>query len=367
MEGEIRLVLGVAVRLRRVSRNPDTSRRLYIALIVLALTMASGLTVLGVSSTKDGWSNFEINAGAETLTALITIAIIAPLVGRYQDRVVKHHQSLSFRLFIQQSASARRQIQVFSTFADLLARRDTDQFLTNVKALLTRGGHVDFLLLHPDSLTAEQRQRELRSAGVRVAERIIGNLHTLATFQSTLPPELARNIDVRLYDASASIIMYRADDKSLISFLAPDELAEEGTSLEIDMRSPIGAFVGARFAEIWSQPRTITLAEYMAMPLLLNGTGDDDPSAVPVRNIAVRYVFIDGNHYIDSSPILLARARHPDVPLRARYGRASPECDLVLVDPEESPIHTHLSDAFRLKYRDSVEFFMHLRPLIQSG
>lgn len=359
--------MGVAVRSRKVPRYPDTSGRPYVALIVLALVLAGGLTVLGVSTMQDGWPNFEINLGAEMFTALITIAIIAPLVGRYQDRVVRHHPSLSFRLYVQQSASARRQIQVFSTFADLLATRDTNVFLANVRALLTQGGHADFLLLHPDSLTAEQRQQELRSAGVRVAERIIGNLHTLDAFRNSLSPELARNIDVRLYDASASIIMYRWDDKSLISFLAPDQLAEEGTSLEIDMRSPIGAFVGARFAEIWSQPRTITLSEYMAMPLRLDSTEQDDALGVPATDVAVRYVVLDGGHYVDSSPILLAQSRHPDVLMRARQGRTSPEYDLILVDPEESPIHTHLTDAFWLKYRDSVEVFMHLRPLAQNG
>jgi len=167
--------------------------------------------------------------------------------------VIKMHSNLNFRRFIEQSAMARRQVQVFSTFTDLLQNRDTDVFLMNMRTLLRKGVHVDFLLLHPDSLTADQRQRELRGLGADVASLIIENIHTLNDFAATLPEASARNLSVRLYDASASVIMYRWDDRSLISFLAPDRLAEEGTHLEIDLRSPIGAFIDTRFSDIWSQ------------------------------------------------------------------------------------------------------------------
>jgi hypothetical protein len=317
------------------------------------------LTVVGTMSVAQGPGNLALNAGVEILTTLITVAVVAPLVRRNEDSVIKLHSNLNFRHFTAQSAKARRQVQVFTTFTDLLQIQDTDIFLGNVRSLLAKGGHVDFLLLHPDSLTTEQRQRELRGVGTRVSDLIVGNIHTLNDFTNTLPDALAQNLSVRLYDASASIIMYRWDDRSLISFLAPDRLAEEGTHLEIDMRSAIGAFVDARFFELWSQPRTVTLAQYMAMSLTLVGHEDGGSTA----SVSARYVIVEGAHYVDSSPILVAQALHPDRVLRARRTEDHAAAyELVLVDPDASPIRDVLAEAFRLKYRDPVGSFVHLKP-----
>jgi hypothetical protein len=224
---------------------------------------------------------------------------------------------------------------------------------------------VDFLLLHPDSLTADQRQRELRGIGTDVASLIIGNIHTLTDFKRTLPEDAARYLSVRLYDANASVIMYRWDDKGLISFLAPDRLAEEGTHLEIDMRSPIGAFIDARFADIWSQPRTVALEEYMTMPLNLVGEADenvegDNGCAVLVN---ARYVLISGAHYVESSPILHAQALHPGRVLKAKPVNArDASYDLVFIDPGDSQTEDAVAEAFRMKYREPVQIFIHLRP-----
>jgi len=345
------------------TRRTHSALRHYgpVAGLVLLGCLMVVLTVVGTTSIAQGPGNLALNAGVEILTTLITVAVVAPLVRRNQDSVIKLHSNLNFRHFIEQSARARRQVQVFSTFADLLQIEDTDIFLGNVRSLLERGGHVDFLLLHPDSLTTEQRQRELRGVGTRVSDLIIGNIHTLNEFKSTLPEVLAQNLSMRLYDASASIIMYRWDDRSLISFLAPDRLAEEGTHLEIDMRSPIGAFVDARFFELWSQPRTMTLEQYMALSLTF--VSDKEGWTSVSASVSARYVIVEGAHYVDSSPVLVAQALHPDQVLRAhRTDDHAARYDLVLIDPDDSPIREVLAEAFRLKYRDPVRIFVHLRP-----
>jgi hypothetical protein len=336
-------------RLRRLELTVGSK----LALIIVGFVML-GLAVYGTLS--EGFGNFAINLGVEGLVTLMALAIIGPLVRMTQEGTFRFHGSLNYRRFIEQAEQARRQVQILTTFTPLLQSRNhySDRFLSILGKLVARQVQVDVLLLHPDSLSVPQRQREVARVGGNVTDGIHDNIRILSSFIAGLAVTDAQYVSVRIYDASASIIMHRWDDRSLISFLPTDRLAEEGSHLEIDMRSSIGSFVGSRYGELWHDPTTVSLAEYMMMPLTLIGNGESRGS------ISVRYVTIDGARYVDSTEIIAAQARNREHALRVSAGGVVYDVDVV--DSDDLTVYAHLMDVFRRKFGRDVRTLVRLIP-----
>ncbi|MEV6525950.1 hypothetical protein AB0M43_28800 [Longispora sp. NPDC051575] len=313
----------------------------------------------GALSITDGGPNLALNLGVEILGTLITVAVIGPIVRSTQEGNVRSHPTLNIRRFVDRSAMARRQVQVLATFSNLLNNRETERFLGIARQHLDRGIAVEFLLLHPDSLSSEQRQRELRGTGTDVSVLIHHNVRVLNGLLDSVAPDKRRNLSVRLYDASASVILYRWDDRGLTSFLPTDGLAEEGEHLEVDMRSPLGGFVSARFAALWHSPTTITLQSFLRMPVVII---EDGRRAKPIEAL---YVTVEQGHYLVSSEILAALARRPGGTLRAR--RADDDAvtfDLFVVDDRETDLQNRLVESYHEKYDMSAHTFVGMRPSV---
>jgi hypothetical protein len=75
---------------------------------------------------------------------------------------------------------------------------------------------MDTGLLVPDSAAARQRAEEIYPVDVRGV--IVDNLRYLHLFANALPAPLRSLFDVRIYDASPSVQIFRWDDRALISF-----------------------------------------------------------------------------------------------------------------------------------------------------
>ncbi|MER5635961.1 hypothetical protein ABT095_03270 [Kitasatospora sp. NPDC002227] len=299
-----------------------------------------GLTAYG--TVDQGFGNFALNIGVEGMVTLTAIAVIGPLVRSNQEGIFRFHPSLNYRRFLEQTEQARRQVQILTTFTPLLQEGYAERFLLNVRRLLRSQVQVEVLVANPDSLTMQQRQRELAVRGDDVMGGIHENIQTLHRFVSELPAEEAAHLSVRIYDASASVIMHRWDDRSLISFLPTDRLAEEGSHLEIPMNSPIGAFVEARYSELWSDAATISLDEFMTTRLTLLGDGR------PGTPLAGHYVTVDGAVFVASPGIIAAQALHRERALQVHDGSAA--YDVVVLDPDDTENHGQLLAAFRRKY-----------------
>jgi hypothetical protein len=69
---------------------------------------------------------------------------------------------------------------------------------------LRRGVKVKFLFLDPSSAAAGQRTKEDKRAGRNTVQAILDSIKFLWTFRQTLPPEVANNLRLYIYDATPS-------------------------------------------------------------------------------------------------------------------------------------------------------------------
>ncbi|WP_432836698.1 DUF5919 domain-containing protein [Dactylosporangium sp. CA-092794] len=339
--------------IRALARRPG-----WVLVLILGLLVSGGLLGYGATHTQDGVANAALNAGTSMLGALITVAIIGPIIRYVQEGTVREHGRLDYAWFSEQVATATQHVQILTTFSNVLDHAATDAFLRGVRTALSRGARVRILLLNPGSIAADLRQQELEGGDVRlsVQREIMRNLRRLSRFTADLGERERSGFEVRLYDASASITLYRWDDRALVSFLPIGRFSELGAQLEVTMRSPLGEFIQQRFDELWGSRTTVGMAEFLDLTVTLV---EDEHTA---RQLQARYVEHEGDCYVIHTEILAAMARRParlQVFLRGDPSRLH---DLFIVDSQDPELHQLLQLAFVEKYDVQAHAFVGLRP-----
>src|SRR4051794_13906250 len=215
--------------LRSLARRPG-----WLVMLTIGLLGSAALVVYGTLHSQDGLAQAALNLGTGGLGAILTVAIIGPVLRYVQEGTVREHDRLDYNWFTGQVGEATQQVQILTTFSNLLDHAVTDRFLRMLRVALGRQARVEILLLNPGSLAVDVRQQELSGASVRlnVQREIMRNLRRLATFMAALSEQERGYIEVRLYDASASITLYRWDDRALVSFLPIGRFSEFGSQLE---------------------------------------------------------------------------------------------------------------------------------------
>jgi len=344
-----RLVRGV----RAIARRPG-----WLVVITLGLALSGGLLAYGALKTADGPANAALNMGTSMLGAMITVAIIGPIIRYVQEGTVREHRRLDYGWFGDQVSGARQQVQILTTFSNMLKHPNNLRFDRDIRAALANQAQVSVLLLDPRSLAVDLRQRELAGGEVRlsVQRAVMENIRILSHFTSELRDRDRARFQVRLYDASASITLYRWDERALVSFLPIGRFSELGPQLEVTMRSPLGEFLQQRFEELWEDRATLSLADFMELPVTLVESGN------MARRFRARYVEHERMCYIVHTEILAAMARRK-TDLRATL-REDTELmhDLVLVDSHDGKLHDALRNAFLEKYDVHAHTFVGLHP-----
>jgi len=340
--------------LRSLARRPS-----WLIVIGLGLVISSSLLVYGTLGTEEGLPNAALNVGTSTLGALITVAIIGPIIRYVQEGTVREHGKLDYGWFSDQVRDASREVQILTTFSNLMADAAGDRFLRGARVALARRADVRILLLNPSSLAADVRQRELAEGNVRlsVQREIMRNVRWLGNFAAQLSETERSRFEVRLYDASASITLYRWDDRALVSFLPIGRFSELGSQLEVTMRSSLGEFLEQRFQDLWHDRSTLTMSDFLELPLTLI---EDDHTA---RSLVVPYVEHDSMCYVVHTEVLAAMARRPANLRVALRGVPSQLHDLVIVDGNDEQLHQALTMAFVEKYDVQTRVFVGLRPV----
>ncbi|HTJ37718.1 MAG TPA: hypothetical protein VL738_31180 [Dactylosporangium sp.] len=344
-----RFVRGV----RALARRPG-----WLVVLIVGLAVSGGLLGYGAAHTDDGLANAALNVGTSMLGALITVAIIGPIIRYVQEGTVREHGRLDYGWFSDQVNTATQHVQILTTFTNVLDHAATDAFFRGVRGALARGAKVRILLLNPGSIAADLRQQELAGGNVvlSVQREIMRNLRRLSRFVADLGERDRSGFEVRLYDASASITLYRWDDRALVSFLPIGRFSEFGGQLEVTMRSPLGEFIQQRFEELWEDRATLAMPEFMDITVTMV---EDEHTA---RQLQARYVEHDGDHYVIHTEILAAMARRParlQVFLRGDTARLH---DLFIVDSQDPELHGALQLAFVEKYDVQAHAFVGLRP-----
>ncbi|WP_030491930.1 DUF5919 domain-containing protein [Micromonospora chokoriensis] len=239
-------------------------------------------------------SDLLLNLGASVVLAAISYVIFDPLFEEARKARVQEHLSFDQQAFVTRLHRSGRRVRILDTWTILLEQRHREETLSAVRAALANGAQVQLLLLDPDCTAAQQRSEELERQRVDVPRQIRTNLRHLAAFADALDSRLRHRLQVRLYDASPSIQLYQWDGRALISFFPIGKLSFNVPQLEVDMDSPWGGFVHARFEELWEHEQaTLDLERYWSVTVTLR---HDESDVVEVR---VPYVTVGGQHYID--------------------------------------------------------------------
>ncbi|MET7950930.1 DUF5919 domain-containing protein [Micromonospora sp. NPDC005324] len=239
-------------------------------------------------------SDLLLNLGASVVLAAISYVIFDPLFEEARKARVQEHLSFDQQAFVTRLHRSGRRVRILDTWTILLEQRHREETLSAVRAALANGAQVQLLLLDPDCTAAQQRSEELERQRVDVPRQIRTNLRHLAAFTEALDARLRHRLQVRLYDASPSIQLYQWDGRALISFFPIGKLSFNVPQLEVDMDSPWGGFVHARFEELWEHEQaTLDLERYWSVTVTLR---HDESDVVEVR---VPYVTVDGQHHVD--------------------------------------------------------------------
>lgn len=240
-------------RFRFVTNWLGTRLRPKVLLALLVLLALAALLLWWAKGIGQYGQNLALNVGADLVGASVVIFVISPLITRAQYGRVREHRRMDYGLFTNRVMQATTEVRVLDTFSNLFDQPRAEWFFRAAREAMNRQAHVRILLLHPDSRAARQRASELGAdrAELDLHREVMRNVRLLDEFARSLTDPLSRRFEAKLYAASASVTLYRWDERSLISFLPIGRLSGDGTQLEVGSTSPLGTFVGERFDELW--------------------------------------------------------------------------------------------------------------------
>ncbi len=350
---EVHVRLGRHVRAFRIWALQQLRPKVVAAAVLIAVL--AGVLLWDARNVERFGENLALNLGADLFGAIVVIFVITPLITRGLNGRVREHLRLDYDWFTDQVFHATSDVRILDTFSGLLDRPGTTRFLRALQQAMSRHAAVRILILDPDSLAAAQRTSELGSETslLDVRTEILRNVRVLSQFQAGLSERSRQRFEVRFYSASASVTMYRWDDRALVSFLPIGRLSGDGTQLEVQVASPLGTFVSERFTELWRHG--VPMTDFMAITLVLRDTSGE-------RHVGCEYVRADGHYYVMDSYVLAHLAGARDDEVRANLAHdLSAQYTLELV-PGESSLHADLVTHYRAKYDRSGHSFVLLRP-----
>ncbi|MBQ1026169.1 hypothetical protein [Micromonospora sp. C95] len=340
-----RLVRSAWVRLAHGVRT----RTLPVLLVFAGL---SGIMLLLARGAAEYGRTLAMELGAEFLGALVVIFALTPIVRRSQQGRVREHRHLDFSWYTDRVMTATASVRILHTFSRLFSPPYSQRFFSAAAGLIRRGGRVEVLLMHPDSVAAVLRTTEL--AGRRdVSQESRRNLQTLEAFRQSLDENFRARFEIRLYTASASVQMYQWDDRLLASFLPLGKLSGDHSQLEVSTVSPLGSFVTERADELWDGGMALT--EYWLTSVTLT---DDEGR----RQYACRFLDIGDRHYLADARVIAQLARAQNGSVRVEFRQCPGTVHGVDVITEGDPDLASVRQRFLEKYGQSETVFIRLNP-----
>ncbi len=334
-------------------------RRRQVQWAVLLGIAGAALLVVG-HDTRGYGQDILVNLGASLAMVALSFVVFDPIFEDLRKNAVEEHRTLDHDELIRHIAAARTEVDILETWTGLLEDSHRDRFLHAVDSALGHGVDVRVLLLDPDSAAAEQRAEELHHAQVPML--IMENLRYLYRLRRELDSRLARQLQVRVYDASPSVQLYRWDDKALMSFFPVGVRAYDARQIEAYMDSPLGQFMESRFDELWASSTTRTIEDFMSLALSVR-LGD-----ATLATSDAHFVKLDGDCFVDGRALLDHLADHgvhqlslaTASPLEVGQWRGS-AFDMVRLDHRDRRRRAAVVELFDLKYGPGHEHSVILR------
>ncbi|GAA4719172.1 hypothetical protein [Phytohabitans rumicis] len=330
-------------------------------IIWAALLGLSGIALLVAGKGVAGYGqDIMVNLGASLVMVALSFVVFDPIFEDMRRNAVEQHRTLNHDQLVAHIAAARTEVDILETWTGLLEDSHRERFLSALGVALARGVEVRILLLDPESAAAEQRAEELHHTQVPVL--IMDNLRHLYHLHRTLDPLTARQLRVRVYDASPSIQLYRWDDKAYISFFPVGVRAYDARQIEAFMSSPLGEFVASRFEELWSDRTTRRMDEFMTLSVTVR------LDAADLATSETHFVRLGEDWFVDGSVLLDHLTDHGArrLSLAVDGGRGS-VYDMVRLDPHDQSRRATVIALFDAKYGTSHAHTVILRLVPRGG
>ncbi|GAA4470288.1 hypothetical protein [Phytohabitans houttuyneae] len=316
--------------------------------IVLALLLGvAGVTLLVAGKDVAGYGQeILVNLGASLIMVALSFVVFDPIFEDMRRNAVEQHRTLNHDQLVSHIAAAQTEVDILETWTGLLEERNRDRFLAAVTLALRNGVGVRILLLDPESSAAEQRAEELHHTQVPVL--IMDNLRHLYHLRRALDPLTARQLQVRVYDASPSIQLYRWDEKAYISFFPVGVRAYDARQIEAFMSSPLGEFVASRFEELWTDGTTRRMEDFMTLSVTVR------LDAAELATSEAHFIRLEEDWFVDGSALLDHLTDHGARRLSLAVGGGPAAVfDLVRLDLHDASRRATVVALFDAKYGTS--------------
>lgn len=157
-----------------------------------------------------------------------------------------------------------RHIRILTTWIPYL-----DMFWEALLTGLQRGGCAEILMLHPQSIIAQLRSLDIAMPNppvkTRVQQGIHNNFMALANAAQVLSAKQQPLLQVRVYHALPSVLLYQVDEFCLAGFYFHGHMASYKPQLQVNLTSALGQALQEEFALLWSNSRPVSnLAQWPA-------------------------------------------------------------------------------------------------------
>lgn len=239
---------------------------------VLACVLVLSVVLIALAYRTDGEARELLLGLGLNLFASVVFFL---LLGLYWERSKlvngKEVHGFDYHTFARNVARARH-VRVLATFIYPLtqhpAHADERQALLRALAdLVRRPGFlgVQLLFLHPLSMAARSRAAERTDDDV--LRRMDETLETVRGLLKQLDGALARGrFEVRLFSRMPAFALFQTDSFASISFYYRDRPISEVARYEFFLDTPIGVFFERTFDDLWRDPKTVPLDQYVPAP-----------------------------------------------------------------------------------------------------
>lgn len=260
-------------------------------LILLVLAGAAMIVFAGDEGTR--WNNGLVNVGSGFIGAVVTFLLFERYLPQISSADGSRHDGFSYSAFAAHVKRSRSRVRVLSTFVYPLTthpefQKEKREFVDAVRQAVerNRGIEIRLLLLDPSSEAAKQRAEERRDDDVirRIRENL-SELHHLR--EDPYHREWFRKVEVKLYDRLPPLSVFQWDDRASMSYYPRGKKITETVRFEFATDTPLGTFMHETFEDVWNDPVTMDLDDYVFLGLRAesNATG---------RTLASRVHYVEG-------------------------------------------------------------------------
>jgi hypothetical protein len=269
--------------------------------IGLLLVVAALWLLYPIRHTENFGTELRLAIGANIVDIVLVVIIVQPLVVYFGRNAVRWRNRLDYADVIRRINRAADRVDIWKHWTGLLENPYEARFAAAVRVALDRGVRFRIMLTDPSCPDAADRARQVAPLDALALMR--QNVERLDAFLRELPPRLRDQFEVRVSAVGPAHALYRVDNWMSYG-LFRNRRVSESSQREVPVHGDIGELALEAFDARWNGTGLFAIDDHYRMPLRFTVDG----KAVETR---LRYVVVEGEHWVNVNPDALAYAFHP--------------------------------------------------------